>query len=1121
MVIRLGISILRVLALIALITLGAPVPGWAQFVSAPQWQSTIWQRGSATLDLDFVNDQFYLNGTTYSGTAGNCTTLAANLSSNCASAFITGAGATFTRANTTSVTSSGAPFYTDSTQGQSWVSRADSTAVATYFDSSGILQTATTGAARSSTYYYNGNSWVANSGTLVEPAATNSIRNNTMTGAAAGGTVTPQTISSIVASGTTATVTTAAPHGVASGSIITVSGASPSNFNGTFGVASVTSNTFTYNMLSAPGGNATIVGSYTATSAGTYPTYWDNGWGNGTGVGIQIVGTGVENGVNYIEYHVQGVSSGATLIWSTLEGFTQVSAAVGQTWTSAYYIRLTGGDFTNVSCMNMYFKEINSGGGTVQEDYPSCFTPTSAPLGTTRYTLTKTLSNPAVAYVSPNIIFYPSGGAVNFTFRLGMPQLENSSSATSVIATSSAAITRAADVYSVPRGGTYYDNYGTLRTAPVSTSRIDYGVPTASELTSNSSGTFYGCSGSTCSGWTNGTGTISFSSGQAALTAVGGNAAKIYQAVTTTAGRKYGVTVNVAAGNAVTVSVGTSAGDNSLLSGTAAPGKTTSLSFTATGTTTYVQVSNSATIPTLINSVSVKALTINPQGILIEESRTNKLQNNMAIGVVATDGVERATNGTLSGCSGSSCTGWGATVNGGAGSISFISGQATLTGDGTNAATVYQTITTSQNCLYKVAISAGSTGSLTYRAGGSVGSGSTYTVPLGATTNFEFRSLSSTTVYVQVYNTSITAATISQISVTSQGCRPTISGSIGDSMDGDANATKVITQYVGSGAENGISYYDLRFFGTALTADFIRIYLDSYSTIAASSGQTWTQSVYLRLANGSFSNVSLCGSSGSKMLDLMENNGPSSYTTVNDNFGGVSSLPTSAALSTQSYTNTATLSNVATVNIQPFILLCNATGAIDFTLRIGMPQLEQVASYSQSATSVIPTYGSAVTRAADIFTVPVTAAGASGAWYTQSIGTLGCSFVPPASGTAFYCADIDDGSGNNAIQSFQAQTTGDRFEMFSGGSFIYAGNGASHVAGVITKTAIAFQTNSTNAYYDANAIGLSTSITVPSGLTTLRVGAGRGGGIFGTGWINRLWYMPTRQSDTSLLQYTQ
>ena len=72
-----------------------------------------------------------------------------------------------------------------------------------------------------------------------------------------------KTISSITYSGTTATVTTATAHGLVNNQYISVSGASPSDYNGVFMITSTGATTFTYTMLSVPTTNATVVGAYT------------------------------------------------------------------------------------------------------------------------------------------------------------------------------------------------------------------------------------------------------------------------------------------------------------------------------------------------------------------------------------------------------------------------------------------------------------------------------------------------------------------------------------------------------------------------------------------------------------------------------------------------------------------------------------------------------------------------------------------------------------------------------------------------------------------------------------------------------------------------------------------
>ena len=79
-------------------------------------------------------------------------------------------------------------------------------------------------------------------------------------------TSTAQTISTITRGGTgnlTATLTTASAHGLVTGNRVSISGATPTQFNGTYAITVTGTTTFTYTMATAPSGNATVVGLYT------------------------------------------------------------------------------------------------------------------------------------------------------------------------------------------------------------------------------------------------------------------------------------------------------------------------------------------------------------------------------------------------------------------------------------------------------------------------------------------------------------------------------------------------------------------------------------------------------------------------------------------------------------------------------------------------------------------------------------------------------------------------------------------------------------------------------------------------------------------------------------------
>ena len=86
-------------------------------------------------------------------------------------------------------------------------------------------------------------------------------------------TETAQTISTITHLGTTALLTTAAPHGLVTGNRVVISGASPAEYNGAFVITVISSTQFEYTMASAPATDATTVGTYTVSGiTGVDPT---------------------------------------------------------------------------------------------------------------------------------------------------------------------------------------------------------------------------------------------------------------------------------------------------------------------------------------------------------------------------------------------------------------------------------------------------------------------------------------------------------------------------------------------------------------------------------------------------------------------------------------------------------------------------------------------------------------------------------------------------------------------------------------------------------------------------------------------------------------------------------
>jgi hypothetical protein len=133
-----------------------------------------------------------------------------------------------------------------------------------------------------------------------------------------------QTISSITRVTTTATLTTASAHNLTTGTFVTVSGAVPVEYNGTFSITVVDAVSFTYTMLTTPSGSASTVGSYLV---GKWSQIGGGATGNG---GDQVF---VENSqVVTASYQIPTGKNASTVSPITINSGVVVTVPSGSRW---------------------------------------------------------------------------------------------------------------------------------------------------------------------------------------------------------------------------------------------------------------------------------------------------------------------------------------------------------------------------------------------------------------------------------------------------------------------------------------------------------------------------------------------------------------------------------------------------------------------------------------------------------------------------------------------------------------------------------------------------------------------------------------------------------------------
>lgn len=317
-------------------------------------------------------------------------------------------------------------------------------------------------------------------------------------------------------------------------------------------------------------------------------------------------------------------------------------------------------------------------------------------------------------------------------------------------------------------------------------------------------------------------------------------------------------------------------------------------------------------------------------------------------------------------------------------------------------------------------------------------------------------------------------------------------------------APTALQQVVGSGTENGWPYVDIRLNGTPTFDPAITPEADTQ--ITASDGQTWTGSMGVKLVGGDLTNVN-----GVALVVL-------GRTAAGGTDGGT--FNQSASITPDGTHKrlhlTATLDGGASTErvITRLIVDWDGSGAIDITLRIYAPQLEEKA-YPTSPILPPASSPAASDRDADNITLDL------GAWFTDDAFSFYASFTPnQVSNTSQVIFGFSDGAFTDTVYIVTETSGTITTAVRAGGSPLFSGNNFPSAAVAATQSRVAVGIESDNFASSCNGQTQKTDTSGTVGQLTTRATIGNSpwstGASSGTLYIEEIRYWPRRLTNSEL-----
>lgn len=281
---------------------------------------------------------------------------------------------------------------------------------------------------------------------------------------------------------------------------------------------------------------------------------------------------------------------------------------------------------------------------------------------------------------------------------------------------------------------------------------------------------------------------------------------------------------------------------------------------------------------------------------------------------------------------------------------------------------------------------------------------------------------------------------------------------------GRAGLTSSEIEVVALGEEDGFSYIDIRFNGTP--TGLVQVNFESSTQASAAEGQDWTSSFYAKIVGGDTTNIN-----ESRISHNYYNSG------VYENQASTNITLTSDHTRFQ-------VSDVApanTTSVTTLIKLLWTSGAIDITLRIYAPQLEQ----HHVATSSIPTTTAAAARVKDEPTraIPEGFIQGEGSIYFEG------SIDYKTGGSGFpRVFQIDDGSNNDRVGLIPTESSG-ALRVSSADGGVGTGTGSRVVnSGQVFKASARYADGDLALSVDGQGVESAAPASISTALTTARIG---------------------------------